>query len=395
MIKSRISYQFKETVNRINNKARLILFGSKTSGDSNTDSGRNLLIFTSGIIRELLVTCFLMILILLPVSAQKKDSPFMVVFYNLENLFDINDDPGKEDEEFTPGSAKQWTRERYERKLENLAAVLSTAGQDELPAIIGVCEAENRKVLEDLINEKKLKKGDYGIVHEESNDIRGIDVALLYRKSRFTVDKHELISARLPFDTTRVFRCILHVEGKADNKETIHFFINHWPSRAEGEKESVPGRLYTAVALRKAIDGVLNRNNEAKIIIMGDFNDEPTSRSIFEMLSANNKRKNASTRELYNMMYDMHNNDLKNDTGTYNFMGKWNMLDQIIVSQQVIRGRTGYHADYDAGKIFKEDWMLYYDQSLLEKLPDRTYGGNVYHGGYSDHLPVYMILRRE
>jgi endonuclease/exonuclease/phosphatase family metal-dependent hydrolase len=185
------------------------------------------------------------------------------------------------------------------------------------------------------------------------------------------------------------------VEGKADNKETIHFFVNHWISRSEGDKASAPGRMYTAVTLRKAIDGILNKDNEAKIIIMGDFNDEPTNRSIFEMLYANNKKKNATSRELHNLMFDMHNNDLMNDTGTYAFMGTWTMFDQIIVSQQVIRERSGYHTDFDGGRIFAEDWILYWDQNLLEKLPNRTYGGDTYYGGYSDHLPVYMILKRE
>ncbi|OFY56178.1 MAG: hypothetical protein A2Y87_04290 [Bacteroidetes bacterium RBG_13_46_8] len=331
----------------------------------------------------------------LPVSAQKKDKQFTVVFYNVENLFDIIDEPGKKDEEFTPGSAKQWSEERYEKKLGNLARVLSSISQDELPEIIGICEAENRTVLEDLINDRQLKKGDYGIVHEESNDIRGIDVALLYRKGLFTIGSHDMVSVSLPFDSSVTMRNILHVEGKADNRETIHFFVNHWTSRSDGEQASEPMRLYTAIALRKAVDGILNKDNGAKVIILGDFNDEPTSRSIFEMLYANNKRKNTSSRELYNLMFDMHNNDLENDTGTYSYRGHWNMLDQIIVSQQVIKDQTGYHTDYDGGRIFKQEWMLYFDQNLLVGLPDRTYGGDVYYGGFSDHLPVYMVLRRK
>jgi endonuclease/exonuclease/phosphatase family metal-dependent hydrolase len=204
-----------------------------------------------------------------------------------------------------------------------------------------------------------------------------------------------MVSVSLPFDNSATMRNILHVEGKADNRETFHFFVNHWTSRSDGAQKSEPMRLYTAIALRKAVDGVLNKDNTAKVIILGDFNDEPTSRSIFEMLYANNKRKNASSRELYNLMYDMHNNDLENDTGTYNFMGNWNMLDQIIVSQQVIKDQDGYHTSFNGGRIFKEEWILYFDQNLLESLPDRTYGGDVYYGGFSDHLPVYVILRRE
>ena len=330
----------------------------------------------------------------LPAMAQKKDQQFTVVFYNVENLFDIMDEPGKEDEEFTPGAEKQWSQDRYEKKLEDLATVLSAVNESELPEIIGLCEVENRKVLEDLINTRKLRKGNYRIIHEESMDIRGIDVALLYREDLFTVTGHQTISVSFPYDPSETTRDILHVEGKADNKETLHFFVNHWPSRLDGERETQAKRIYAAIELRKAVDGVLNKDAEAKLIIMGDFNDEPTNRSIFEMLYANNKKKNPAPRELFNLMFEMHNNDLKNDTGTYNFRGKWSMLDQIMVSQQLLNDRQGYHTSHNGGMIFKQDWMLYYDENILENVPNRTYGGEVYYGGYSDHLPVYMILRR-
>jgi len=330
----------------------------------------------------------------LPVTGQKKDQQYTIIFYNVENLFDIMDAPEKEDDEFTPGGEKQWSQDRYEKKLEDLATVLSSVNENELPEIIGLCEVENRKVLEDLIDTRKLRRGGYKIVHEESQDVRGIDVALLYREDLFKLSDHQTISFSFPFDSTVTTRDILHVTGTADNRETLHFFVNHWPSRLEGERETQAKRIYAAIALRKAMDGVLNKDADAKLIIMGDFNDEPTNRSIFEMLYANNKKKNPSPRELFNLMFEMHNNDLKNDTGTYNFRGKWSMLDQIIVSQHLLRDRQGYYTSHDGGRIFRQDWMLYYNENILENLPNRTYGGPVYYGGPSDHLPVYIILRR-
>ncbi len=330
----------------------------------------------------------------MPGAAQKKDQQFTIVFYNVENLFDIMDAPGKDDDEFTPGGEKKWSQDRYEKKLDDLAIVLSSVNENELPEIIGLCEVENKKVLEDLIDNRKLRRGGYRIVHEESQDVRGIDVALLYREDLFKLTDHQSISVTFPFDSSETTRDILHVTGTADNRETLHFFVNHWPSRLEGERETQAKRIYAAVALRKAVDGVLNKDADSKLIIMGDFNDEPTNRSIFEMLYANNKKKNPSPRELYNLMFELHNNDMMNDTGTYNYRGKWSMYDQIIVSQQLLMDRQGYHTDYDGGKIFKQEWMLYYDENILENVPNRTYGGNVYYGGYSDHLPVYMILRR-
>jgi predicted extracellular nuclease len=341
-----------------------------------------------------IVTALLVIVTCLSGSAQNKDREFTVVFYNVENLFDTEDDPRTEDEEFTPEAEKHWTLDRYEKKLEDLAMVLSSINENELPEVIGLCEVENRNVLEDLINIRRLRRGKYRIIHEESPDTRGIDVAFLYREDHFRVTDHRTIPVTFPYDSSETTRDILYVTGTADNREELHFFVNHWPSRLEGERETQAKRIYTAIELRKAVDGVLNKDNQAKLVIMGDFNDEPTNRSIFEMLYANNKKKNTSTRELYNLMFEMHNNDLKNDTGTYNYMGKWSMLDQIIVSQQLLHDTQGYHTDFDGGRIFKQDWMMYYDPNLLENIPNRTYGGSEYYGGYSDHLPVYMILRR-
>jgi predicted extracellular nuclease len=326
------------------------------------------------------------------VYGQKSVQEFTVLFYNVENLFDTEDEPGKEDEEFTPGSEKSWDQDKYEKKLEDIARVLSSVNSTDLPEIIGLCEIENRKVLEELVNIRSLRKGNYSIVHSESADNRGIDVALLYRADDFSVHESESIPVIFPFDSSITTRDILYVTGKEKDGESFHFFVNHWSSRSQGEKETEPKRIYAAVILRKEIDELMNRDPDAKILIMGDFNDEPTNRSIFEMLMANNKRKNASERELYNLMYDLHNVD---NAGTYFYKGNWNMLDQLIISQSFLGGRTGYHTGFDSGKILKQQWMLYHDQQFDEYVPNKTYGGPEYYGGISDHLPVYVTLVKE
>jgi predicted extracellular nuclease len=322
-------------------------------------------------------------------TAQKKEQVMTLMFYNVENLFDTERNPDKEDAEFTPESEKAWDLQRYQKKLDDIASVIRAAGEGELPDIVGLAEVENRKVLEDLVQTRDLKRGNYGIVHYESPDVRGIDCALLYRMEAFRVLASEAIPVTFPFDSSETTRDILHVEGKTIDNETLHLFVNHWSSRSGGEKETEPKRLYCAVTLRKTVDRVMNREPGAKIIIMGDFNDEPTNRSVFEMLLANNKRKNAGDRELYNLMYDAHN---ERNEGSYNFRGTWNMLDQIIVSRSVLTDSRGWHCGFGDGRIFKADFMLYRDENIRENVPNRTYGGPRYYGGTSDHLPVTVTL---
>ena len=341
--------------------------------------------------RRLILAGIAMLLITI-VSAQKKDQVLTFMFYNVENLFDTENNPDKNDEEFTPESEKAWDIDKYEKKLDDIASVIKAVNKSELPEIVGLCEVENRKVLEDLIQTRDLKRGNYGIVHHESPDSRGIDCALLYNMEAFHVLSHEAIPVTFPFDSSMTTRDILHAEIKTTDNEVLHLFINHWSSRWGGQEESEPKRIYCAIALRKAVDNVMNRDPHAKIIIMGDFNDEPTNRSIFEMLLANNKRKNAGERELYNLMYDGHN---RRNEGSYYYQGNWDMMDQIIVSRSVITDRNGWHAGYDDGKILKEKFMLYYDQNRKDYVPNRSYGGPVYYGGISDHLPVYFSMKND
>lgn len=319
-----------------------------------------------------------------------------LVFYNTENLFDTEDDPEVMDDEFTPGGKKKWNKQRYEKKLDNIARALYEAGtpggcEDMLPDLIGLAEVENKKVLMDLASTERFIKGNYGIVHYDSPDIRGIDVALMYNKNRFSIETTKSISIRFPGDSILV-RDILMVECIADNSERFFLFVNHWKSRSGGQAKTEKYRKYSAVRLRMAVDSVFNSDIDARIIIMGDFNDEPTNNSVNQILRANNKRKNYGNRELYNLMYDMHN---MGDSGTYSYRGSWNMLDQIIISRSVLEDRDGFHTDYNGGKIFKAEWLLYNNSKAGTWTPNKTYGGKSYYGGISDHLPVYMVLWQE
>jgi predicted extracellular nuclease len=337
------------------------------------------------------ITFLIVIFFTFNCNGQNPEQVFTVVFYNVENLFDTEDEPGKEDDEFTPGSKLAWDLEKYNKKINDLAHVISLVNPSELPEIVGLAEVENDKVLDDLVLSEQLKKGNYSVIHYDSPDERGMDVALIYRPDEFTAQYSKAVPVVFPFDSTETTRDILYVKGKTKDGEIIHIFVNHWKSRSEGVQETEPRRIYTAVTLRKEIDLIMNREPDAKIIIIGDLNDEPTNRSVHEMLAANNKRKNVNPRELYNLMYDMHNNG---NVGSYFYRGTWNMLDNLIISQPLLNNKSGYHTDFDGGKIFRQEWMLYKDEKYKESVPNRTYGGPEYYGGISDHFPVYVTLKK-
>ncbi|MFW5820888.1 MAG: endonuclease [Bacteroidota bacterium] len=339
-----------------------------------------------------LLTFLITVSLILELKAQKRDEKtFTVVFYNVENLFDTIDAPVFEDEEFTPGSEKNWNEDKYNKKLNDIARVLSSVNKKELPEVIGLAEIENRKVLEDLISTKDLRRGNYQIIHSESPDVRGIDVALLYRKDELEKVKFETIRIDFPFDSSLTTRDILHVKGKLIDGRDMHFFVNHWSSRYGGRKESEPKRMYCAVNLRRQIDLLLSRESDPRFIIMGDFNDEPTNRSLLNILLAGNKQKNIEPGDLYNLYYDMHNIE---DKGTYFYKGNWNMLDHIICSYNLIDQPGFYSCGYTDGKIFSEDWMMYENEEGI-RLPSRSFGGPNYYGGVSDHLPVYVKLTKD
>lgn len=323
------------------------------------------------------------------VFSQKNVKSLVVVTYNVENLFDTLNSPQFDDDAFTPSGDKNWTCDRYEKKLNDLARVILTIPEKELPAIIGLAEVENRKVLEDLVDNRGLRRGEYEIVHEEGLDPRGIECALLYRPEHFKYKSHDYIPIEDPVDPDYLYRGILHVKGTAPDGSNLHIYMNHWKSRSGGQQETERQRMFSAITLRKHLDMLLARESNIKVIIMGDFNDEPTNRSLTNGLSASNKRRNIQFGEHYNLFYDLHN--LQGE-GTYNYKGVWNMLDQVLVSYNLLNQERGLTTSYNGGYVLKEEWMMYDSEKYGTKLPSSTYGGPEYYGGPSDHLPLYVIF---
>ena len=320
---------------------------------------------------------------------QKNEKTFIVVSYNVENLFDTVNAPGVDDDDFTPDGVKKWTIDRYKKKLTDLSRVILSIPEKELPALIGLSEVENRKVLEDLVDSRGIRRGEYEIVHDDGEDPRGIDCALLYRPELFRYRSHEYIPIEDRVDPDYKYRGILHVKGTGPDGSNLHIFVNHWKSRSGGVQATERQRMFSAMTLRKQMDLLYSRESNFKVIILGDFNDEPTNRSITNGLSASNKRKNIHFGDHFNLMYDSHNSE---GLGTYNYQGTWNMLDQIIVSYNLLNQGRGLSTGFDGGKILKEEWMLYESEKYGEKLPSATYGGPEYYGGPSDHLPVYVVF---
>jgi predicted extracellular nuclease len=317
-------------------------------------------------------------------TSQKKmlRQEYTVVSYNTENLFDTVDDPKIPDEEFLPESEKKWTNERYQKKLDDLAKVISEVNSLDYPEIVGLVEIENQVVLEDLIHTAALKDHNYAIIHEESPDFRGIDVALIYRKDAFTEIMHEVLPVVFPDDPKFKTRDILHIVGKVRNK-TVHVFVNHWPSRIGGNDKTEPKRILAATVLKQRVDLILALDPKARIIIMGDMNDEPSNRSLVETLGAKSPDSGA---QLVNLMMPDDNAGL----GTYFYSGNWNMLDNLIVSGEMITGKK-MKIENQKGNIYSNDWMIFSNKNS-DKTPNRSYVGNKYVGGVSDHFPVYFKM---
>ncbi|MFK7908634.1 MAG: hypothetical protein AB8B69_26120 [Chitinophagales bacterium] len=310
-----------------------------------------------------------------------------VACYNVENLFDTKDDAGKIDEEFMPESKKEWTQERYIKKLNGIYKVLtSMEGDGNVPAIIGLTEVENKNVLRDLVRQTSINER-YGIIHHESPDVRGIDCALLYDSSIFKVLEHEALPITFDFSPDVTTRDIIYAKGQINGTdEILHVFVNHWSSRRGGLEASEIKRVTCALVLKGKLMEIFAEDENAKIVIMGDFNDETDNKSIVQTLGAKVNSKALQNKELFNTAAALD----KAGKGTYNYKGNWNMLDQIIVSGNLLNDKKGLNSSSKM-VIFQEDWMMY-DDKKKGKVPSRTYGGPNYYGGYSDHLPVYLLL---
>lgn len=314
-----------------------------------------------------------------------------LAFYNVENLFDIENDPNTYDDDRTPDGKDLWTIEKYRDKIKNMARVISLIGKDVThapPVIIGLAEIENKKVLDDLVNDPSLIAYDYGVIHYDSPDPRGIDVALLYQKRLFRVKKS--VSQRvLLYDIeskNRVFtRDQLLVSGYLD-KDLIHVIVNHWPSRRGGQKRSDYKRRKAAMQNKQSIDSIFSIDPYSKIITMGDFNDNPNNKSIFSILKAKRDKEKVRIKELYNPMYAMKNKGM----GTLAWRDDWSFFDQIIISSGLLQNNYESFQFYKA-KVFNPRFLSV-QRGKYKGYPFRSYVSGSYTGGYSDHYPIYMYL---
>ncbi|MBN2890433.1 MAG: endonuclease/exonuclease/phosphatase family protein [Bacteroidales bacterium] len=315
-----------------------------------------------------------------------------MAFYNVENLFDTIVDPDTNrilQEDFTPKGPKNWTSEKYFRKLDNIARVISDIGTELVPtgpAILGVSEVENKLVLEDLVKRPAIASRNYQIVHFQSQDERGVDVAFLYQPSRF-----KLISANhypILLDEHDRTRDLVVMCGLLDG-EKMYFMVDHWPSRGGGQKKSQPKRDSVASHDRSIIDSILAIEPDAKIIFMGDLNDDPIDESVTTFLNANGKLKKLKEGQLYNPMAEKY----KKGIGTLGYNGTWNLFDQIILTQSFLGDDKSTYKFHKA-LVYNKKYLIQ-ESGYYKGYPFRSFSGNDFIGGYSDHFPSYIYIIKE
>ena len=313
---------------------------------------------------------------------KRADTVLRVMFYNVENLFDPREDSITSDEEYQPTGMRGWTSGRLKQKQINISKVVLAVGGWEPPDLIGLCEVENFSVLYGLTNFTALKNFGYRIIHFDSPDPRGIDVALLYRPEKFRVLQSIPIKIRFPFDTASRTRDILFVRGIACKRDTINIFVNHWPSKYGGAMATIPKRNYTASVMRKYADSLLSVNPNSNILIIGDLNESPFEEGVNKVLRAKMDSVNLAPNDLYDMLAGA---GLSWNRGTIKFHETWDAIDHMIVSRPLLAHTTPHSLH-----IFDAPFLLQDDEAWFGKKPFRTYYGAKYIGGFSDHLPVYM-----
>lgn len=319
--------------------------------------------------------------------AQNRNS-IVVAFYNCENFFDTADNPAKADEEFTPTGKYRYTQRIYQQKLHNIATVIQAMGSNEGPAILGMAEVENNTVLNDLVHQPEVAKKGYKYEWYDGPDPRGINVALLYNPAQFKVLKSEPLHVDLSGTGGKsVTRDVLHVYGILDG-DTVHVFVNHWPSRIGGEDESSPKRAAAARVNKDAIDKIMKESPNAKVIVMGDLNDNPTDNSVANVLGAQADENSIRVAGLY----DPWANIYTSGEGTETFRHHWNLFDQIIVSGGFLHNAKG-KLHYERAEIFKPSFIVDTYKGY-EGQPHRSFKGTYWINGYSDHFPVEVFLSK-
>ena len=325
-------------------------------------------------------------------SLSAQDKPYSVVFYNLENLFDIYNDPETHDDEFTPTGVKQWNQTRYEKKLWNMERVLFdiAAIQKDYPIVIGVSEIENRSVLEDLVSQPKLKGANYRICHYDSPDARGVDVAFLYRSDVFKLEGSDNIKLHVEGLPNFRTRDLVVMWGTIED-EPFYFLVSHWPSRLGGKEASQFKRDACATQIREIKDSLLRENPATKVIVMGDFNDDATDDSLVEVMGAKGSVKELEAGDFFNPDNEM----LRAGLGTLAYQDEWNLFDNICVTENLVNAEKGklriIKGKKFYGNIFTRPYMLQLE-GQYKNYPLRTFVSNNFQDGYSDHFPVFIYI---
>lgn len=346
--------------------------------------------------KHLFITTILVCSALFSNAQDKQYKSVIVGFYNLENLFDTLDTEGVLDSENTPTGDRKWDTKKYNEKLGNLARVISEMGttgsisNPDGPAILGVCEIENRSVLEDLAKQEAIKNRNYQVVHHDGPDHRGVDCALLYNPKYFTLISSKSIPLKIADDPDFKTRDQLLVKGVLDG-DTTFFMVAHWPSRRGGEKRSMPKRIAAAELGKSVVDSIEKVHPGAKIVYMGDLNDDPNSPSVKKYMKAVSKPEQVAEGQMFGAM-EKH---FRQGIGTLGYRNNWNLFDQLILSKSLIP-ENGAYPSYKFFKsyVYNAPYLKNKEGSFVG-YPYRTYVGNTYQGGYSDHFPVYMILLKE
>ena len=324
---------------------------------------------------------------------QLKSQNFVVSsigYYNVENLFDTKDDKGVNDKDFTPFGKNSWNSIKYSNKIANISEVISKISIDVNPdglAILGLSEVENKGVIEDLVSHANIIEKNYQIVHYDSPDKRGIDVALIYQKKYFNLQSSKNYVLNHPTDSSFRTRSQLLVSGDLLG-ERVHIIVAHWPSRSGGEKRSKPNRIAAANLGRSIIDSIQLAEPNAKIIYMGDLNDDPTNESLTKHLKSNGNLQKLKPSQMYNPMLDLY----KKGIGSLAWRDTWNIFDQILFTPSLVKNQKGF--TFYKAKVFNSSFLIQ-KQGSYKGYPFRTFAGGNYIGGYSDHFPVYTFLIKQ
>ena len=331
-------------------------------------------------------------MVLAATSVVAQDKPYMVAFWNFENLFDIYNDPETHDDEFTPEGIKKWNETKYQKKLSNLERVIfdMAAINKDYPVVMGVSEIENRSVLEDLVSQPKLKGAKYRICHFDSPDARGVDVAFLYRADVFKLEGCDNIKLNVPELPNFRTRDLVVMWGTIEG-EPFYFLVSHWPSRLGGKEASQFKRDACAKQIREIKDSLLQANPATKVVVMGDFNDDATDASLVKVMGAKGKVKELETGDFFNPYVQM----LKAGLGTLAYQDSWNLFDNICVTENLVNGTYGklrlIKGKKFYGNIFTRPYMLQ-QEGQYKGYPLRTFVTNNFQNGFSDHFPVYIYI---